>query len=450
MSYEISLSRKTDRRGRAELFLRLRLGKIDQRAKTRLKVFTKHVREEKYISCKNRASTRIVFDIPRLRNRETRHTQDMKERLEDLIDYVDSKLQENEPQTVDSGWLTRTVKSFWKKDKPVETPRQSSIFDYFDKFLKSKTVSDGTLRHYAVILRILRRFEMYRQILDPEYQISFSGIDVKFLQEFEHFIRNEEVLMKKCPLIIKAIPESRMPGRRGQNTINGYLKKLKSFVLWAKGEGLLSINPFGRFKIKSDVYGTPYYISIEERHQIEQADLSNRPKLAVQRDIFVFHCCIGCRVGDLKRLTAANLINGEVHYIARKTKTGNPKTMKIPLNDTAMAIVKKYASPARKSLLPFISDQKYNDAIKEIFILAGVTRNVVVRNSVTGESEIRPINEIASSHMARRTFVGNIFKKFKDQSLVSELSGHVPNSQEFARYREIDMELKREMVSVIE
>ena len=115
-----------------------------------------------------------------------------------------------------------------------------------------------------------------------------------------------------------------------------------------------------------------------------------------------------------------------------------------------MAIVEKYADPNRKSLLPFISDQKYNYAIKEIFTLAGVTRNVVVRNSLTGEEEIRPINEIASSHMARRTFVGNIFKKFKDQSLVSELSGHVPNSLEFARYREIDSELKREMVSVIE
>ena len=52
--------------------------------------------------------------------------------------------------------------------------------------------------------------------------------------------------------------------------------------------------------------------------------------------------------------------------------------------------------------------------------------------------------------MARRTFVGNLFKKFKDQSLISELSGHVPNSREFARYREIDSEIKREMVSVIE
>lgn len=291
---------------------------------------------------------------------------------------------------------------------------------------------------------------MYKQILEPEYKIRFSGIDVKFLQELEYFIINENKLLKKCPFIIRAIPESRMPGQRGRNTVNGYLKKFKSFVLWAKGEDLMPSNPFRRFKIARDVYGTPYYISLEERHQIEQADLSSRPKLAIQRDIFVFHCCLGCRVGDLKRLTTANLINGEIHYIAQKTKAGNPKTIKIPLNETAMAIVEKYADPNRESLLPFISDQKYNYAIKEIFTLAGITRNVVVRNSVTGEQEIRPINEIASSHMARRTFVGNLFKKFKDQSLISELSGHVPNSREFARYREIDSELKREMVSVIE
>ena len=58
--------------------------------------------------------------------------------------------------------------------------------------------------------------------------------------------------------------------------------------------------------------------------------------------------------------------------------------------------------------------QEALDAIKEIYKLAGVTRNIVVRNSLTGEQEIRPINEIASSHMARRTFVGNIYKKFKD------------------------------------
>lgn len=436
--------------GRAELLLRLRLGNIDQRAKTGLWVYTKHVREEKYISSKKRNSKRLVIDIPRLRNQETRHTQEVQKRLKELLRYVDTQLYEKPFQKIPVGWLAHTVKSFWDKDKPVKDPRQDTIFDYFDKFLSHKTLTEGTHRHYAVIIRILRRFEMYKQILEPEYKIRFSGIDVKFLQELEYFIINENKLLKKCPFIIWAIPESRMPGQRGRNTVNGYLKKYKSFVLWAKGEDLMPSNPFRRFKIARDVYGTPYYISLEERHQIEQADLSSRPKLAIQRDIFVFHCCLGCRVGDLKRLTTANLIDGEIHYIAQKTKAGNPKTIKIPLNETAMAIVEKYADPNRESLLPFISDQKYNYAIKEIFTLAGITRNVIVRNSVTGEQEIRPINEIASSHMARRTFVGNLFKKFKDQSLISELSGHVPNSREFARYREIDMELKREMVSVIE
>ena len=450
MSYEISLSKKTDRAGRAELSLRLRLGKIDQQSRTGLRIFTGHTREERYISSKNRTAKRIVIFVPRLRSPETRHTQEMKKRLEELIDYVDLQLQECDPNDVPKGWLSQTLKSFRDKKKQVKVFRQPSIFIYFDKFLANKTVSDGTLRHYAVIFRILKRFEMYKQILDPKYQIGFSDIDAKFLQELEYYMINESQLIKKCPYIIKAVPESRIPCQRGKNTISGYFKKVRSFVLWAKGEGLITSDPFRKFKITREVYGTPYYITLEERHQIEQADLSSRPKLAIQRDIFVFHCCLGCRVSDLRRLTTANVINGVVHYIARKTKTGNPKTIKIPLNETALAIVEKYADPNRKSLLPFISDQKYNYAIKEIFKLAGVTRNVVIRNSLTGEEEVRPINEIASSHIARRTFVGNIFKKFKDQSLVSELSGHVPNSQEFARYREIDMDLKREMVSAIE
>ena len=38
-------------------------------------------------------------------------------------------------------------------------------------------------------------------------------------------------------------------------------------------------------------------------------------------------------------------------------------------------------------IFPFISDQKYNDAIKEIFRICGVTRIVTVLNPVTSEEE---------------------------------------------------------------
>ena len=88
--------------------------------------------------------------------------------------------------------------------------------------------------------------------------------------------------------------------------------------------------------------------------------------------------------------------------------------------------------------------------IKDILRLAGITRKVVVIDPLTREAVCRRLYEVASSHMARRTFIGNIFKKFKDQNLVSELSGHAPGSHAFARYREIDTELKREMVAAID
>ena len=452
MAYEVSLSKKVDNSGRAELLIRARFGNIEQRAKTGLRIFTKHVREESYTSVKGRPATRLVITIPRAKNSEAFRSEEVKIKLGELIKYIDQQAHECDSKAIGKGWLSRVVKSFFEVTPPpqTETPKTLSIFEYFDQFLANRPLSPGTRNHYAVFKRILQRFEMYKQVLNPEYHITHAVIDADFLQELDSYIRKEHKLLKKFPKILKAIPESKSPGERGQNTINGYFKKLRAFIMWSIDQGLMTTSPFRKFKLAQDVYGTPYYISTEERHQIEQVDLSHRPALAVQRDIFVFHCCVGCRVSDLHNLTTDNVINGSVHYIARKTSAGHPVTIKVPLNKTAKEIIERYADPNRKTLLPFISDVKYNEAIKEIFTIAGLTRNVVVRNPLTGKQEIRPINEIASSHMARRTFVGNIYKKFKDQALVSELSGHAPGSRAFARYREVDEEMKQEMVDAID
>ena len=61
-----------------------------------------------------------------------------------------------------------------------------------------------------------------------------------------------------------------------------------------------------------------------------------------------------------------------------------------------------------------------------------------------------PINEIASSHMARRTFIGNIYKLVKDPNLVSALTGHVEGSRAFSRYRTIDIDMKKDLVKIFE
>ena len=125
-------------------------------------------------------------------------------------------------------------------------------------------------------------------------------------------------------------------------------------------------------------------------------------------------------------------------------------TVRVPLNSIAKEILERYKDITFDELLPLISQHKYNVAIKKMFLAAGLIRPVVVYNPTTSEQEIRPLNEVASSHLARRCFVGNLYKQVKDPNLVGALSGHKEGSRAFARYREIDEDMKRDLVSMLE
>lgn len=85
-----------------------------------------------------------------------------------------------------------------------------------------------------------------------------------------------------------------------------------------------------------------------------------------------------------------------------------------------------------------------------IFLICGLTRNVTIWNSTLGREEQHPLYELASSHIARRTFIGNLYKKVQDPNMIGKLSGHVEGSRAFARYRTIDDEMKKKLVSMLE
>lgn len=85
-----------------------------------------------------------------------------------------------------------------------------------------------------------------------------------------------------------------MPKERGQNSIADMMNCFRAFILWANGNGYTANNPFKHYFIGEIVYGTPIYISIEEWNKLYATDLSDDPALAVQRDIFVFQCFVGC------------------------------------------------------------------------------------------------------------------------------------------------------------
>ena len=169
------------------------------------------------------------------------------------------------------------------------------------------------------------------------------------------------------------------------------------------------------------------------------------------RDVLVFHCFIGCRVSDLIKMTPKYIENNILVYTPHKTKDGEEAIQaRIPLHPKAIELINKYKGmDAKGRLFPFISADKYNDAIKAIFTMCEIIRNVEWRNPLTGENEIRPINEIASSHMARRTFIGNAYFKVTDPNLIGKMSGHVEGSKAFKRYRKIEDETLKNVIDMI-
>ena len=164
----------------------------------------------------------------------------------------------------------------------------------------------------------------------------------------------------------------------------------------------------------------------------------------------MFQCNVGCRIGDLLRLKKCDVINGAIEYIPTKTIKENARTVVVPLNTIAKEIVNRYAEMPCEQLLPFESSERYNDNIKLIFEKAGITYMVTELDALTRTEKKVPINEIASSHMARRTFIGNIYKLVKDPNLVSALTGHAEGSRAFTRYRTIDIDMKKDLVKILE
>lgn len=447
------LSSKVEGNGRSEILFRLSLTK-DIKLRLKSGIYIKPSRFNDGAIVKPRANQEEIAEL-----------KELERKIRDLEDYIYALCEDNPVERLTKDFLTKEIDRFHhpkreRKPKEVEEKLQKKFIELVEEFPAKRGLSEWRHRRYGVLSRSLHRFELYRKVKRQlPAKLDFEMFTTDILEDYEQFLRNEPEIFDKYPKIFEQYPaetrkarKSRRPFPKGDNTIINIFACLRTFFHWAIGEGLTNNNPFTKYKGKTtEHYGTPYYITLEERDKIADFNLSANKSLAVQRDIFIFHCCIGCRISDLMRLTPSNIINGAVEYIASKTKGERPTVIRVPLTQRATEILERYKGvDSEGRILPFISSQKYNVAIKKIFKECGITRIVTILNPTTGEEEQRPINEIASSHLARRTFVGNLYKKVKDPNLVGSLSGHKEGSRAFARYRDIDDDMKRELIGLME
>lgn len=420
--------------------IRFSHGRVNQRAKSGVFVDPAHWDNitQSVIMPKPRLMTdAVIATITELREVDSK--------LRGLRDHIiDTYTRNPDAPSLDKEWLKLTVYSY------DHVEEQSQVCDYWgawDIFIGTQVVSHQRTKMYKVVRGLLQRFEEVKKVQNKKFALELDTFTSLLLSEFEVFMRTEEKYAEKYPKIYKDVPISHI--QRGANTIASRLSVLRAFCNWAVNKELTTNNPFTKYSIKPAVYGTPIYISKEERDQLYAAPMPTM-SLEIVRDMFVLQCFIGCRVGDYFKMTKNNIVDGAIEYIAGKTADERPLTVRVPLTSKAKDIIAKYPDTKDNMLMPFISRQKYSDYIKECFKHAGITRLVTILDSLTGEPKQVPICDIASSHMARRAFVGNLYKQVQDPNLIGSLSGHREGSKAFARYRDIDDDLKRKTVELLE
>lgn len=408
-----------------------------------------------------------------------------KKRLDGLKDSIMSQFEKADKEAMTKDWLKDVVDKYNHPEKYLITPieeKKRSIYQIINEYCNNsdRQLAESHAKMYRVLNRMIARYCGYIRATDKDrrdFEFDIDTVTREDIEDFSDYLRNEKELADDKPHIFKEIisnyPEGVVKGNntieaRGENSVIKMRARLRSIFRYCNVRGYTDNRPFEGLMIGTAKVGTPIYITINERNIIAEADLESAwatmPKdeqqavrmslntLMAQRDIFVFQCLIGCRVSDLLNLNEGYIHNGILVYTPRKTKDESSESVqaRVPLHQKALSLIDKYRGvDAKGRLFPFISAQRYNDAIKVIFRMSGITRKVEVRNSLTGEIELIPINEVASSHLARRTFVGNAYFKVHDPNLIGKMSGHVEGSKAFARYRKIEDDTLKEVIDLI-
>ncbi len=263
-------------------------------------------------------------------------------------------------KTQNSYITAEAIKRLYTGEEKV-TNSLLSLFEYHA--LNSKEVLKwGTLKNYAATEKYIRRFLNERYRTDD---IHLSELNYQFITQFDLFLRTTEPLESFNPL--------------SNNGIMKHMERLRKVVTMGFKMEWIPKDPFLLYKLKFHRYEREFLID-EEIEALRNVKLKNM-KLEKCRDIFLFACYTGLAYIDLVTLNASNIlmgIDGELWLRTSRQKTDTK--VSVPLLPQAIDILNNYKDRPelvkKGRVLPYISNQKMNDYLKEIATASNIIKHV--------------------------------------------------------------------------
>lgn len=293
-------------------------------------------------------------------------------------------------------WLKDRVNIFFERPINETDDKKYFLVPFVKQFIADskgkvkmklgRPLSDRTVEYYTTTLNKILDFEQEKGI-----KVKFKNISLEFHRDFVEFLSDKQ--------------------RLNPNTIGFYVSKLKLFLNAAEVKGI-KIHP----EFKSPDFYVPsnktkdIYLNPKEIKAIYDLELNNNDKMNNARDWLIIGLWTGLRVSDLLRLDK-NLHIIQSYIEIETSKTG--KTVIIPIHPNIHSILKK-----RNGNFPRkISEQRFNDFIKEVCELAGINDltdgakmipHVVKDKTIYRKTYGKyPKFELVTSHTCRRSFITN-------------------------------------------
>ncbi len=317
-------------------------------------------------------------------NQNTRTSTTVNKKLSDkkaaVYSYLEELEKENKPVSA------ALLKDLLTGKTRVKTRVLEYLENHIEEIVTRAQIKTISVNKYRQSLTTLKTF------IPEKYKVPDLTMD----QIGYEFINSYDLYLKKSLNLHK-------------NTINKYHSRLRTLLLRALAEGIISKQPYANFKLITEKTDREF-LSQEDLSKVIAKDLSHNKSLDKVKDLFVFSCYTGLRFQDAQNLTTGNLTSYNKKAFLRFAQEKTGRAIDIPLLPVAKKILDKYKDePERKilgKLLPKISNQKVNSYLKVI-------------------SDLAELKKTLTHHMARHTFATTIcLNNGMPMEDVSKLLGH--------------------------
>jgi integrase len=336
---------------------------------------------------------------------------EVNERLATLKTKIEAIAADTPTSEMSRPWLAAIVEDVLHPTKQ-ENEQQSGPKTLMQAIADFIAAAPTTIRHKGKPI-CAARLNHYKQVLKNLQGMGADGVTIESADKsfYDSFVRYMYAQGYK------------------QNTIATRVKCIKSVINslpMAERLGCEFVEPKKCKAVMEDIDNIA--LNETELQALAALDLADSPYLDRVRDQFLLLAWTGCRYSDLGKLSRKYIVNedGDSYFSLEQQKTG--AKVVIPILPPIVPILEKYDYQPPKP----ISNQRFNDYIKEAAHMAGLDDEVVTIHTQQGKGEFapgrvetrRPKWQAVTAHTARRSFATNMYKRGFPTLAIMAITGH--------------------------